>query len=238
MKYTLLEMVQSILNDMDSEPVDSIGDSVEAQQVASVIRDTFFNTIVARGIPEHQKLLKLTSLSSTDNPTHFKYPDDVKSISSFQYNGRTLHWKAPEDFLAAMPTSLAEGYTGALDPLSGVLLYVRTDKDPDYYTSFDDEYIVCNSYDLATETTLQEHKTRCLGTMYPTFLVEDGYVPDLDEAMGQYLLAEAKSTCFSVFKSGSDPKIEQAARRLKAYVQNDQLRTELPPKRPHYGRRV
>ena len=47
MRNTLLEMVQSILSDMDSENVNSISDSVEAQQVASVIEDTFFNIIAA-----------------------------------------------------------------------------------------------------------------------------------------------------------------------------------------------
>ena len=42
MRNTLLQMVQSILSDMDSEAVNSISDTVEAEQVASVIQDTFF----------------------------------------------------------------------------------------------------------------------------------------------------------------------------------------------------
>jgi hypothetical protein len=54
--------------------------------------------------------------------------------------------------------------------------------------------------------------------------------------MFPYLLAESKSVCFSLFKSGSDPKVEQAARRLKSYVQNDQYKTKRANKRPHYGR--
>jgi hypothetical protein len=36
MKRTLLEMVQSILSDMDSEDVNSISDTNEAEQIASV----------------------------------------------------------------------------------------------------------------------------------------------------------------------------------------------------------
>lgn len=232
MKRSLLEIVQSILNDMDSEPVDSIYDSVEAQQIASVVKDTFYNIISARAIPEHDRLVKLTSLSDSTRPTHFIYPEAVKEIKSFHYNNREVTWKEPEDFLSNMPsTGLA-----VTDPLSGITLYVGSNQGPNYYTSFDDQYIVCNSYDASLESTLQESKTRCLGSVYPSFEVSDEYVPDLDDAMHQYLLAEAKSTCFSVFKSGSDPKIEQTARRLKSYVQNDQLRTKLPPKRPFYGR--
>ena len=54
-----------------------------------------------------------------------------------------------------------------------------------------------------------------LVTSIPTFTIDDDFQPDLDDTMLPYLLAEAKSTCFSLFKSGSDPKIEQSARRLK-----------------------
>ena len=43
MKRTLLEMVQSILSDMDSEDVNAVSDTLEAQQVASVIEDTYYN---------------------------------------------------------------------------------------------------------------------------------------------------------------------------------------------------
>ena len=49
------------------------------------------------------------------------------------------------------------------------------------------------------------------------------------------LLAESKSACFSLFKGGSDPKVEQSARRLKSYVQNDQYKTRLAS-RNQYGR--
>ena len=43
MKSTLLQVVQSILSDMDSEDVNTISDTIEAQQVASVVEDTYFN---------------------------------------------------------------------------------------------------------------------------------------------------------------------------------------------------
>ncbi len=54
MKRTLLEMTQSILSDMDSEAVNSISDTVEAQQIASVVEDTYYNIVAARKIPEHK----------------------------------------------------------------------------------------------------------------------------------------------------------------------------------------
>lgn len=236
MKRTLLQLTQSILSDLDSEPVNSISDTEEAGQVASVIRDTYFNIIAARDIPEHDRLLKLTSLSDNTLPTHFRYPDNCKEIRVFEYDGREVYWKDPVRFLSDMSES-GDDIISVIDPLSTTTLYVRNSKAPRYYTSFDDQYIVCDSYDADVENTLQESKTRCWGTVYPTFTMSDGFTADLDEDMFPYLLAEAKSVCFSLFKSGSDPKIEQAARRLKSYIQNDKYKTRRDNKRNLYGRR-
>lgn len=244
MKKTLLEMVQSILSDMDSEAVNSISDSVEAQQIASVIEDTYFNIIAARDIPEHRQLLKLTSLSSTVRPTHFQYPTNTRDIVSLSYNIDTsggvnyqeIYFVEPLDFLNRMPAVNAGTTSVVPDVNSSTSLVVFTDRMPTYYTSFDDLHIVMNAYDVAVDTTLQASKTRAYGTVYPTFTIADSFTPDLDDTMLPYLLAEAKSTCFSLFKSGSDPKIEQAARRLKSFVQNDMYRTKRPNVRNHYGR--
>lgn len=236
MKRTLLEMVSSILSDMDSEGVNSISDSDEAQQVASVVKDVFYNIVSARKVPEHDRLIALTALTDNTKPTHFLYPESVREIRRFEYNGHEVKWKDPVDFLNSMPSFGQDDAVAVLDPISGTTLYVRDDKDPKYYTSFDDEYIVCDSYDSSVDTTLQNSKTRCWGTQYPTFTLTDDFIPDIDDVLFPYFLAEAKSTCFSIFKSGSDPKIEQTARRLKAYVQNDLLKTKLQTQRPHYGR--
>ena len=107
---------------------------------------------------------------------------------------------------------------------------------PSFYTSFDDEHIVMDSYKSSVESTLQNSKTQAYGMVYPTFTISDTFTPDLDDTLFPYLLAESKSVAFSLFKSGSDPKVEQAARRLKSYVQNDMFRTKKENVRIKYGR--
>jgi hypothetical protein len=244
MKKTLLELVQSILSDMDSEAVNSISDSVEAQQIASVIEDTYYNIISARDVPEHHQLLKLTSLSSSTRPTHFQYPTNTKQIVDLAYNIDTnsgvnyqpIHFVEPLEFLKRMPYGASSGTLVVPDANANTSLIVFNDRMPTYYTSFDDLHIVMNAYDASIETTLQASKTRAFGTVYPTFTISDSFTPDIDDTLFPYLLAEAKSTCFSLFKSGSDPKVEQAARRLKSFVQNDMYRTKRPNVRNHYGR--
>ena len=241
MKTTLLQIVQSILSDMDSEDVNSISDTVEAQQIASVVEDTYYNIIAARDIPEHNKLLSLVAMSDSNKPTHFRYPTNTKAIRRIDYNigttseknFREIVWVDPLLFIQRMDETglLVETYDGNVD------IFVSTDVAPSYYTSFDDEYIIMNSYDSSVDSTLQASKTRAFGSVYPTFSQTDSFEPDLDNTMLPLLLAEAKSTCFSLFKGGSDPQVEQAARRLKSYVQNDMYKTIRPNKRPQYGRK-
>ena len=245
MKTTLLELVQSILSDMDSEAVNSISDSVEAQQVASVIEDTYYNIISNRDIPELKRIITLTSLSDSTRPTHFKYPENVKQLEEIRYNialsgGVTyavVPFIDPLEFIARQSTD--EDATAIIqvpDVDTSAVFLIRNDTMPTYYTSFDDEHIVFNAYDASVESIMQASKTMAYGTVYPTFSITDAFEPHLDDNMMPYLLAESKSVCFSLFKSGSDPKVEQAARRLKSYVQNDMFRTKQANKRPHYGR--
>lgn len=241
MRYTLLQIVQKILSDMDSEDVNSLSDSIEAQQVASIVEDTYFNMIATRDIPEHYELIKLTAASDSDHPTHFHYPDSVKEIVQVWYENSDgkytkVDWEQPLDFLQKTD-STEEDSDEVLDQNGGTKLRILNAKHPTYYTSFDDYWIVMNAYDSSVESTLQESKVRAYGVKYPTFSKTDDHVPDIDDTMFPYLLAESKSVSMSVLKGASDPKIEQAARRQKAYIQNDMYRTRRDNKWSSYGRR-
>lgn len=242
MNYTLLEIVQKILSDMDSEEVNSISDSVEALQIASVVEDTFYNIISTREVPEHKKLITLTALSDIDRPTHFTYPSNTKEIEKLFYNTSTdgsynftpVYYQAPLDFLNRLPSTVVS--TTKLVIYGDYRLIITTNRMPRFYTSFDDDSIVMDSHDSTIDTTLTAVKTRAYGTVYPTFSIADDFIPDLDNTMMPLLLAESKSTCFSLFKSGPDLKVEQAARRLKSTMLNDVYKSRQENRRPKYGR--
>lgn len=243
-KKTLLQIVQGILSDLDSEDVNSLSDTVEAQQIASVVEDTFYNIVATRTIPEHHSLIKLTALSDSNFPTHFQYPENTKGISQIWYDTSTddsyayskIKYVSPKEFI-----SLTDGREGDYelvgDKVAGTQLRIGNTKMPSFYTSFDDQYLVMDSYDSTVDTTLQTGKIRAMGYTIPVFSQEDSYVPDLDAEMFPYLINESKSVCFSLFKGGIDPKIDQAARRQKNWAQNDMYKTTQANKRPMYGRR-
>ena len=212
MKKTLLELVQSILSDMDSEPVNSISDSIEAEQIASVIEDTYFNFVSSREIPEHRRLIKITALSDNTKPTHFKYVGRqlywirYNIDENSQTNYREIKYMDPGSFATRnLDTS---NVTTVYDASASTNLLILNDRMPSLYTSFDDEHIVMDAFKSSVESTLQTTKTQAYGIVTPTFSLSDTFEPDIDEDLIPYLLAEAKSACFSLFKSGSDPKVE------------------------------
>jgi len=86
MKMSLLTMVQKILSDMDAEPVNSVGDTLEAGQVASILGDTFYNIVHNKKIPEFEHFIKLTALSDSEAPTHFQYPTAVDKVYDIWYD--------------------------------------------------------------------------------------------------------------------------------------------------------
>lgn len=240
MKRTLLELTQNILSAMDSENVNSIGDTVEALQVVDIIETTYFDIIATRNIPEHKELLKMTALSDTNFPSHFEYPTNVKEIVSLDYKDsddfyRTIRWCEPLEFLNRTD-GVQENFDSISDKNGGTTLRIMNDRQPTFYTSFDDQYIVCNSYETTEDTTLQASKVRSWGTKYPTFSKTDTFTPDLDATVFPYLLAESKSSAMSLLKGGPDAKVEQAARRHKSFLQDDMFRTKRANKWSSYGR--
>lgn len=243
-QITLLKIVQKILSDSDSEDVNSINDSEEAMQVASIVEDTFYNIISSRSIPEHEELFTLVSASDLEKPTHFSYPRNMKHLStlwydvsvdgSFEY--REIDWCDPLAFVIKSD-KVSGNFVDVKDREGGTNIRIRNDVAPSYYTSFNDEDLIFNSYDNNVNDTLLSSKTRAFGSVYPEFVISDDYIPDIDNTLFPYLIAESKSVALSVLKGEVNPKIEQAAKRQKSWIQNDMFKTERTNTRNDYGRR-
>ena len=238
-KKTLKDIVGEILSDMDSEGINSISDTVEAQQVASIVERTFYNLIANKVIPENEQLLKLVAYSDSNYPVMFKYPDNIKKVTRVWYmvdgSYKEVKWCQPEEFLRRTDLR-TEDMVDMIEPRSGTLLKVGTDQAPSFYTSFDDTNLVFNSYDVTVDTTLQASKIRAFGSTYPDFRIEDDYVPECDGNFFAVLINESKSVAFSVLKGIVDPKVDQAARRQRFTHQNDKYNTERPRKWNDFSR--
>lgn len=248
MKLTLLQLVQRVLNDIDSDEVNSIEDTVESSSVALTIQNCYFEMMSNRNWPHLRKLIRLENVGDTSRPNYLLAPDNLKEMELFRYesfkNGslrleqQEVRYKHADSFprMVAGRNPDADNMQTVVD-FNGTKLVISNNKAPDYWTSFDDKYIVTDSYDLAVDTTLQGSKSQCLAYVYPEWLQEDDFVPDLPIEAFPALLAEATSTASVNIKQMANAKSEQKATRQQRRLARKAWRLEGGVRFPDYGRK-
>jgi hypothetical protein len=240
-------MVQNILSAMDSDEVNSIGDTIESLQVAEVLKETYFELFTNADIPEHRALVQLESVSDVNRPNYLKIPDSVRKILWVKYDDRSedkTNYKEliplpPHSFFDYTASQAGQANTIEVVTENGIRLYVGSNRQPTYWTSFDDNYIITDSYDADIESTLQQSKSLAYVQKELSWQTEDDFIPLLDANMFPQLLAEAKNTCFVNFKQTANQNEQRKAFRQRVKSQNDQFRAAVrrPIDRlPNYGR--
>jgi hypothetical protein len=246
-KMNLLAMTQDILSDMDSDTVNSINHSVEALQVAQIIKTTYYNIIDGKDYAFLYELFKLQASGTADKPTHMKLPEDIIDLKWIKYNNKKnikdkdnyqmVQYKLPEEFMYIVDgrDSTATNVQKVTDS-TGISINIFNDKCPKYFTSFDDETIVMDSYLNSIDSTLQNSKTQCHGKRSVTFIMDDTFTPDLPVQMFTYLLNEAKSACFLTLKQMANQKAEQISVNQRRRMSQDAWKISKGISYPNYGR--
>lgn len=234
MKVNLLKIVQGILSDMTSDPVNSISDTVEAMQVANIVERTFYNLVNDRLWPSTKRLFALTPSAEAARPTHMRLEDNVVEVDWVRYyvdndvagpHYKEILYKTPEEFLVwTMNRNALDANVQAVIDYSGSPLFVLNDQAPSYYTSFDDKHLVFDSYDNSVDSTLQGSKSQAYGIVEPVFVMEDTYIPDMPAKFFPYLISEATSTSFLKVKEQFSQKDEQNALRQKGHLSRNKQR--------------
>lgn len=85
MKYTVLQLTQNILSSLNSDEVNSIGDTVESNQVAQIIQNTYFDMVAREVFPEHTRLFHLTPSNDETQPILMYKPDYVSKVNWIKY---------------------------------------------------------------------------------------------------------------------------------------------------------
>lgn len=254
---TLLEMTQGILSSLDSDEVNSISDTPEATQVANVIK-TVYNDIISRAnLPEHFDVFELDAAGDPTRPTIMYVPANVQNILWVKYDKRQA-FATESDFQQVQFLPIAEFF----DRMHGLNNQNQTDveifsisspnsstfeikclnnKYPDYYTCYDDNLVLFDSYDANVDTTLQKNKTICYGEFEPTFSFTDSFVPNLDSRQFSLLYNEAKAMCFAELKQIENARAERNAKRgwVTLGHQKNTLPADYPffNKLPNFGKR-
>lgn len=248
MKMSLLEMVQDILSDMDSDEVNSHEDTAESVQVAQILRSTYYAMISNRNWPHTRKTVNLYPSGSVAKPTHMRVKENFKELCFINYDTakatdtrklyKKMKWLAPDEFLFVLNSRKSdESNIQTVVDDSGIELLIINDKAPEYYTSFNDEDLVFDSFDSDVEATLQQSKVQALAYVIPDWVVDDTFVPDLPPEAFTALLEEAKSRAMFKLKQVQDVKAEQEANRQQRWLSRKAWTVNGGIVYPNYGRK-
>lgn len=247
MKKTLLAITQEILNDIDSDEVNSIDDTPEATQVANIVQSTYNSIISNRNWPHTARLVNLTSSADSTKPNIMYIEDDVKEMISVYYNkskfGETrlrfepVRWIEPDEMLRVFygRNTDAENVEKIILP-TGEVCVITNNYPPKYYTSFDDKTVVFDSYDSEVDSILQSSKTQMRAYVIPSFSLTNDFIPDLPDEAFSFLIEESKSKSAIKIAQKVDQKAEQESKRQNQWLSRKAWRVAGGIKYVRFGR--
>tara|TARA_B110000014_G_C19906335_1_gene468951 strand:- start:26 stop:793 length:768 start_codon:yes stop_codon:yes gene_type:complete len=246
MKQTLLEMVQEILSDIDSDEVESINDTIEAEQVVKILESTYRAMMSNRNWPHLRRTLQVDSFNDLTKPTHMRLPEGVKELCFINYNcqkagGKLSYQKVtyldPDQFIHKVnQEDSTKSEVEEVVDTGGITLLIRNDRAPTYFTSFNDKDVVFNSYDNSVDNTLQTAKVQSQAYVMPDWNAEDDFVPDLPEDAFSAFVEEAKAKASYKISQKLDEKAEQEAGRQQTWLARKARRVAGGIPYPSYGR--
>lgn len=247
MKRTLLDIVQEILNDLDSDEVNSINDTVESLQVANIVRACYLEMTSNRNWPDQKRLIQISPSGNINRPNYMKLPDGIKEVVQISYNkvrdGQTktvyqpVEFRYPDEFLRLVNSRNTDlDNVIVVTDFSGTEIPVVNNQPPSYWTTFDDNWLVFDSYDAAVDDTLKNSKSQVLAYVEKSWVHDDAAIPDLPSEAFSALVEEAKSTAFLVLKQMPNEKAEQKSQRQQRWLSRKAWRAQGDIRYPNYGR--
>ena len=250
MKLTVLQYTQNILSGLSSDEVNSISDTVESLQVAEIVKTSFFNIIARAGLPEQKKMFQLDASDSAIQPTLMFIPEGIRSMEWMKYFDADtpanmykyvtiLPIQQYSDYVNGYNVSDANVDTLNLTVNSETFLFnYKNDVTPRYCAVLSNFYVIFDSFNNKLDSTLQSSKTQCYGRTSPVWLMEDSFIPEMEELV-PLLLNEAKSLAYFELKQTPHVKAEQEAKRQWSSLQKDKSIDNKPSsfdQLPNYGR--
>ncbi|QXN67705.1 hypothetical protein [Vibrio phage VP41s3] len=245
MKKSVIDIVQDMLNDTDGDEVNSIDDTAEATQAAYILRSTFENIITNSTIDFYRRGIQFDGVSDVLHPNYLKLPDNVQQLELVKYDCSTderaqfkdIQYLYPDEFLDRQNRldSTKDNVQKVRD-YDGIVYLVQTDKAPEFWTSFDDEYIIFDSFNKKVENTIHKNKTQGIAYVSPTFLLEDDYIPDLPADMFPYLISEAKAAFASKIRQARSEEDAKWATLHRRRMSRKNWQAKGGIRTPNYGR--
>jgi hypothetical protein len=185
-KLTVIQIVQRVLSAIDSDNVTSISDTVESEQVKDIL-DTVYDRLLDDFPWDHLKEYGTLEVTAIDN--EMKLPANILHLNSIRYNKKDVQYLSPEDMVKKL-----DGRDVSLSNVDS--LGAINDQDPTYWTSYDSETIVFDSYD----GTLTSSLSNCSFVKKPAILTSDSDIPNMPDRLHTVLLDGVFEETFRLLK--------------------------------------
>lgn len=251
-RYNLLQLVQKVLSSMDGDEVNSFSDTTESLQVADCAETVYNDLITQSDLPEQYSIFNLTASGDPSLPIVMYRPEECETIDWVKYkwvNDSGDIWTPIKPILFDEFLQRQDGLNPDDDGVDTLTLTTNTmtmevryynDRDPDWYTTFDDNTILFSSINLDEDTTLQSSKTLAYGQRSEQFVMIDSFTPAFDSNMHQIWLHETKALASAELRQVPNNKAEQKARKgwIKLQDMKEAINTGSYYNRlPNYGRK-
>lgn len=248
MDRTLNYTVQRVLEKLNLDPVNGISDTEDALLISREAESTFFDLMTRADWPDKIDLIEVNSVSDLSNPTALELGNEVHYIKSLRYDVtetgetkkviRDLIWLSPEDFLEKSYNLNTDEANVQEVVYKDIPLFVKNDVAPNYYTSFDNKILICDSYDSDTEQTLIGTKSICYGKAVPTWLQDDNFVIPVPDNLYPLYLSMLASACSIYLNSEVNQEDERRQARGMSRMRREAIATEMEYfPRFNYGRK-
>lgn len=227
-KKTLLQIVQDIANDIDTDEVNSIDDTPESRQIAAIVRSTYQAIMSNRNWPHTARLVKINSSANNNIPNVMTFGEQVKELISVYYNKAKatdnrlkydeVKYLDPDAMLRKFYSRNTEADNVEVVNDGNQVYVILNDRAPEFFTSFDDSTLVFDSYDTAVDDVLQSSKSQVRAYVTPLFTMSDTFIPDLPEEAFALLIEEAKSKSAMKIAQKADQKSEQESKRQNQWL--------------------
>jgi len=245
---TLLDIVQSVLSSMSSDEVNDINDTIESTQVTLIAKESYLDFMSQSEWPHLFRDGELIGLGDITRPNYMQLPASVYRIEEIKYEiteagdadrkFKTIEYQEPSTFVENLDANNKSGNSDVQTVTSNnsTVMFIKNDLAPTYWTTFDNDLIVFDSYNIAEDTTLQASKTKCLFYELPVWVNTNTAIPDLDERFFPAYLAEVKRISYQNLRQQVSPTAEEQASRGRAMLRRQARRIDEVDTRAKYGR--
>jgi len=224
MKLTLLQVINYYNDHTDGFRISTIDDTIESQQIASIAEKVFhdLNNDVF-GNSHLESLIQLEALADSDRPNYLKLPDEALDIrndavlyniskDNTEIDMQEITYLTPLEFLNKIGSKKVKATNQVVTDFNGYKMTIDNNAAPQFYTSFDDSYLVFDSYNSLVDTTLQQSKSGVITQLQRSFVRSDTHVIDFPEWFHTTYLNQVMAEASAALREEPLPSIARMAR--------------------------